>query len=242
MESPKEKEEFTEFSPKVRIYLMRHGDKPTNVGGPELDDIIEDEKKLRIWHKKRHDLGFGPRLPKSSWVDIGQSVINDNALSLRGIIESHDFAHKKDFIGEVLDDFPKGDIRILFYNTRAHRTAETNQIIAEELSYELEQRRKDAKESADVDALKNLNRITIEKPGINGIENTDLGESAGEKKETSVTDIDHFVTSLQEEAINNNTNLMVVATTHAHKIENYIEGKTGRREKIGTTDSFVIEN
>lgn len=231
-----EKKELNEVSPKVKIYLLRHADKPADV--VESESMEEDTP---LWHIARHSQGMAPRLPKESWVDLGKFVIKDNSLSLKGIIEAHDFANNEDIINKAVQDFRKGRIRVLFYNTNAYRTTETNQIIAEEVASELDKLKEKTKKSGDIGRLRDLERISLEQPDIEGLANQRLEEERDESTEKSVEDIDSFVREMQEKAIEMDENLLVFATTHADKIENYIESKTGEKKEVGTTESFLIE-
>src|SRR3989304_2412750 len=170
--------ELEDFEPGVEIYLLRHAEKPSNVAEPELP--AENKEGTPEWHQERHNRGLAPRLPKKSWLDLGKFVVKDNSLSLKGIIESHDFLHDKDLVNQTINNFPKGKIKVLFFNTNAYRTAETNQIIAEEMISRLKKMKETATESGDIHQLRNLDRISIEKPDIDGLPNEKLEEEKGE--------------------------------------------------------------
>lgn len=131
---------------------------------------------------------------------------------------------------------------MLFYNTNAYRTTETNQIIAQEVASQLDNLKEKAKKSGDISRLREIERVSVEQPDIKGLLNQNLEEEHNESPERSVEDIDIFVRQMQEKAVKMNENLLVFATTHADKIENYIERKTGEKKEVGTTDSFLIED
>lgn len=238
----------TESTPGFRIYLLRHGQRPLDTSEPMLPQGVKESDssigpKLQGWHRKRHDAGLAPRLRQEDWLDIKGATVQDNSLSVEGIRQAHDFPKNHNILNQVLSDFPRGKIRIKFYNTKAYRTTETSQVISAELSYSLKKLIENAKSADDQEKLIDLQRVIIEEPSIEGEVNEHLEESAEETKSKSKSDIDGFVSDIKNEAKGKNENVVVFAVTHADKIKNYIEARGGHTldRDIEPTEAFVIE-